>query len=402
VLAPASGSAALPSEVSVAASPPSVSWPDSPNTTLEVSVSSGPEGADFQFNVEPDNWSTGTISGNPFFVEAATLEGPGNLKIESTEVADPSPTSCFRGGFQGVRHSYRLTLPADSESVIRVPVRALSAELPWARRGVTFSYPSGDGSRWISLYTPIAVNGPKGTWINFAVRGLPKEGGELTAGRYFRIAGKTLPSLARTKIVIVAEPRMIPNGFPRVSARTLATVRTNGGGNFLTPRVRLPGDAAWVLKAIPKTGPDYDDEPSCGPVITTARSSRPAHTSDLLDRYFRSISVKGTKLIGQKKVWLHFERRAMGTDPDDGIDPYLEYVMMGSAGCNAMGGPFTLKNGRLRWSGQIEQTLIGCQKPIDAWLEHNLRRGMKARMVRGRLVLTNKRGVKIVLRETDR
>lgn len=363
---------------------------------MRVEVLAGSEGGDFQFYAEPDLWGRDGISGNPFSVGPAMLDGPGVLTLESVLIADPSPTSCFRGGFQGARQHYRLTLPADTATTIVLPVRATAASLAWGR-GITFVYP-GEADRMNRLHLPVEVGGPRGVFVDFTALGAVRVTGKVTAGKTFRLAGRTEPAIGGRKIVITAEPRMRMFDLPDPGSRTLATVTTKSDGTFTSGPVSLPGDAVWVLSAKPKPGPGYDDGPSCGPVVTSASASRKAYPSDLVGKTFRSTSVKGARLIGPRAIKLSFAREPEGTDPDDGVPPRWVDVLTGNAGCNTLSGRYWLKNGRLVWSHHLAGTKMGCAEPVDQWLKKTLRRGVNARIAGGRLVLSNSRGLKIVLK----
>lgn len=123
--------------------------------------------------------------------------------------------------------------------------------------------------------------------------------------------------------------------------------------------------------------------------------SRKAETADLTDLTYRSVSIRGTRLV--KSVTLSFAAELVDHDGDVATSPRWIYTMTADAGCNILSGRYLLKNGRLVWSRSIVGSDIGCPIQGDQWLMRTLQRGVSARIVNSQLVLAGERGTKIVL-----
>lgn len=390
----ARGADVEPTGVSLTAQPVSVSWPGSPATTIKAAIESGPGGADFRFYFEPDGWGLDGVSGNPFLVDQAVLEGQGSLILQEAVVTDLMSTACFRGGFQSVLQFYRLTLPANSATVLSASVRATSSRLGGMTNGVSLVIPKFDGD--LIRRTEIPIGGPEGVRVSFGVQGQSGKS-NLETGKTFRLSGGTFPPLPNTQIRLVASPRA--HGFHGLTsaAHQLTTVTTNGQGRFLSEPVKLNTAATWVLLANPVTGPAHHDETSCGPVVETKGNGKPPESGKrrlmvptvkwLLGKYFRSIRVIGGPSLKGRILRLGFEKRKR---PVLGI----------SGACNNWDRRFRIRRGRLFIFGRGFSTATACH-PVDpdAMLRNWLRKGMVIRRNGNRLILTRPaERVRIVLR----
>ena len=152
---------------------------------------------------------------------------------------------------------------------------------------------------------------------------------------------------------------------------------------------------AWRLTAYTRAGTEGGGEPSCGPVLWTFVNTRRAELADLTGRSFQSVSIRGIKLV--KEITLSFETKLVDHDNNWDTPNRRENTLTANTGCNTLSGRYWLKDGRLIWSRKLVGTKTGCPNKGDQWLMRTLQKGVSARIVKGQLVLTGKRGTKIVL-----
>jgi len=97
---------------------------------------------------------------------------------------------------------------------------------------------------------------------------------------------------------------------------------------------------------------------------------------DLDDTSYLGQEMSGHGLVAGSMITLAFE---------DG-------QLSASAGCNTMGGPFEVDDGRLRWTDEIDSTSMGCVADLaaqDKWLNGLLTDGVEAELVGDTLSLTS-------------
>lgn len=118
-----------------------------------------------------------------------------------------------------------------------------------------------------------------------------------------------------------------------------------------------------------------------------AESSGAPAAADLDGRTFASTAVAGHELVPGTQVVLRFDGGTLGAQ----------------AGCNSLGGSYAIEDGRLRWTGEPTQTMIGCEPALqrqDEWLSELLRGGVELaadgadglRLTRGAVVLELREG----------
>lgn len=117
----------------------------------------------------------------------------------------------------------------------------------------------------------------------------------------------------------------------------------------------------------------------------------------LLGSEYRSISAKGNSLIRNRAVYMRFFMHS--TRPDSQPQrPTLGFA----AGCNALGGEYRIRKGRLFLRGQVSGTARGCPKNADRWLVNRLRKSMIIRTVGNRLILSRPaERIRFVLRTAE-
>ena len=386
----------MPTTVSLEEQPYSVSWPDSPGFIAKLKVESGPEGADFRFEIEPSSWNN-SVYGIVFRDGQPELEGPGVLTSSRNGPGGPwgQPGSCLRGAGPIPVYANQLTLPPDSSTLVEIPVSLNASPLTGMDSTLRIKYFVNSPERAPTVTAPVETGGTQGVDVDFGIGDPATKSAEVWNGKAIRLAGVTTPALAKTEIRIKAEPFAGPaNAFPPIR---WIKVTTDASGEFLSKELRFRRSAFWRLRAYPQVGPQLDGEPSCGPVLLTRQDSWRAEPADLTDRTFRSVSVKGNKLVGQTKITLSFASSLIDHDDDPFTPSRWRYWMTGNAGCNTFSGRYWLKEGRLTWSRGLRSTKMACAGPADRWLKRTLRRGVRARIEKGQLILRGTRGTRIVL-----
>lgn len=158
----------------------------------------------------------------------------------------------------------------------------------------------------------------------------------------------------------------------------------------LAGTARAADEQTYSRSVSPET---FEQEPNCAGAVRVLPGRGRATEANLNGHTFRSVRVVG-RAIGQRQIRLRFFRHA--SRPGLPKRPTLGV----SAGCNSMGARYRLANGRLRWTGPVDSTEMGCapaRMANDRWLKRLLRTGMKARLKGKRLVLTRGK-TRIVLR----
>lgn len=385
----------LPVESSLTTEPAAVTWPSATGFSYRLAVRSGPEGADFRFHFPIRAWGPADVSGTPFTSGNVTLEGPGDLKLESAMVADPSPISCYRGGFGSSLNFYRLSLEPNSQTVVTMPSRLTAAPVSGMDQRVEAAL-SGTGSA-ITLDAPLAINGPIGVRIIGKAAG-SNEHSILTrrAGRTFRVVGQTVPAMKNRAISLRAEPRFWNGSGTPPESRVLTTVRTDAEGRFRTASLRLDKQASWVLTSrLVKPG-SFDDSSSCNGTVIIEPRLVPATVSRLDGKKFVSTSIKGPG-AEPKKIALSFFRGKIYDENFKVIDKNGP-IMGLDAGCNGMGGGYEVRKGRLRWIGPVTGTAMACPDDRTGWISSRLTKGIAAKLEGRNLILKGRHGVRIVLK----
>lgn len=132
------------------------------------------------------------------------------------------------------------------------------------------------------------------------------------------------------------------------------------------------------------------------PTASAAKVKRPTVKS-LLGKEFKLVKVKGNRLLKGKALQLRFFRHA--NEPGRP----KRATMVFSGGCNTLGSRYRVRKGRLLSRGPLSGTSMGCKPNTDPWMIRNFRKGMKARTIGRRLVLTRPaRGIRLVYRQVIR
>lgn len=383
-----------PASPSLTVSPAFVTWPTAPGFEYRLSVASGPDGGDFSIRFPYASWGPADIGGTPFESSEAVLDGPGTLAVESMVVADPSPTSCYRGGFGSPEWAYRLTLPPNSQTVVRMSSKLLAPPVHGMDGTVTAEISRSFGPGPSVLTAGIGISGPVDPRIVGKVRGSsPDRPTVLRPAEDFRITGRTEPVLKNRLLEFHAEPRSGSFGSPG-SPIQLAKVKTNESGRFRTPPIALRKPGTWVLTS--RVGGATEISFSCNGAVEVGRKAERATVRNLDGRQFVSTSVAGP---GEKpdKVKLAFIR---GTVYGDDMEVVSDNgpIMVAHPGCNIMGAGYQVRKGRLRWIQPATQTLVGCPGDRDGWMSSRLRVGMKVAYAGETLVLKGKRGALVRLK----
>lgn len=123
---------------------------------------------------------------------------------------------------------------------------------------------------------------------------------------------------------------------------------------------------------------------------------RPATMESLDGKSFRSILIRSPRKLKRNIMRLSFTTGPLPRHEKDGkqVDGPL---MLGSVGCNSMGGEYRVRDGRLRWIGDVYSTLMMCRPFHDRWLDRLLTKGVQARIAGPILTLTRGK-VRVVLR----
>ena len=114
---------------------------------------------------------------------------------------------------------------------------------------------------------------------------------------------------------------------------------------------------------------------SCGEDASVSSSSGGPMTDPLTDSTFTSTSVRGRDLVADTAVRVSFEDGQLGL----------------SAGCNSMGGAYSLDGDRLVIDGPMRSTEMACDPPLmdqDSWLSGWFADGLTWRLDADRLTLT--------------
>lgn len=397
----ASAAEIAPTSVSATAEPESVSWPDSPQTSLRLAVESGPEGADFRFMATPEGWGIDGVDGNPLYTQAASLDGPGTLKSEDVVVADLLPTACYRGEFQGVWETFRLTLPPNTATTVEIPVRATGAPLAGMTSAVDVDVLVGDARQ--TYRTEIPVTGREGVRIVGTVEGTEGQQVSRRPWQPMRVVGQTYPAVKHAWITVRAEPRMWHGKPGKTGTHKIFEAYTRKDGSFRTNVGYLAARADWRLIATPSffRGDNFDAAPSCLPVVSIEGrdydegliGGKAPRVKDLLNRSFTSVSAVGDPKIRNRTVQMSFFMHASYANAPK------RPTMSVWAGCNEWGTKFRIRRGRLFSTGATSSTGMGCNVDPDPWLMEILDKGVIIRGEAKRLILTRPAdGVRIVLR----
>lgn len=133
--------------------------------------------------------------------------------------------------------------------------------------------------------------------------------------------------------------------------------------------------------------------------LVPAGSARPATVAELEGRKFVSTVVKGSGKA-PKKIKLTFRRAVTDDTNSKGSGPNAQALVTDS-GCNLLSARYVVRNGRLRWKGQVVGTKMACADDRDAWLSRRLKKGLKADFIGTTLVLKGRGGTMIRLRPAD-
>lgn len=382
-------------EYSLSASPDTISWPDAPEFQYRLQVKAGDEPLDVRLAFPAAGWGYGSrVTGTMFSTAHARLDGPGELTIgEMPPIPMPGPGSCTRGPQPWVSAgNYRLFLPAGEQTTVVADSRLAAAPLAATSREIQ-AIVWGHGTEQVALNAPLAMNGRTGALIEPGFVGSPDRYWiDRRIGQRFRLAGTTDPPLADALIRITAHWEDRLGGEPR----GIWTVRTDGTGRFTTGPLKLYERGTWSLRASLVTPGEFDNAPQCAGAVNVGPAA-PGDLSEALNGHaFRSVRIRG-RAIRHKRIRLKFFLHARRTDRPE------RPTLVASAGCNSMGASYRANHGRLRWTGRVMGTAMGCPPKLmrdDRWLTRNLRRGMKAGLKGKRLTLTRGK-IRIVLRRTN-
>ena len=388
---PASAAEQPVASASLSLSPTSASWPSAKTFQGRLEVSSGPDGADTSLGFPYISWGFSDVSGSPFTVGDPTLEGAGSIKLTGAVVADPSPTACFRGNPGYYEPHYNLKMPPDSQAAVVFPVSLASAPLV----GMNSEIKALLGTQTLS--SPVQAGGTPGMRIIGKVSGGSEfEGPSRLPGETFRISGRTVPAVANRLLRFRVDPRMSFDYSNPPKRRVLATVRTDASGRFRTAPVALNREAVWVLTSTLVKPGYFDPEPSCNGSLLIDDGFDPATLQNLDAHKFVSTSIKGPGKK-PKKITLYFTRGRIDDETGEIKDPNGP-IMILDAGCNSIGGEYDVRNGRLGWTGDVIQTLVGCVPDRDGWLASRLRGRINVSIKGKTLLLKGKRGVRVTLK----
>ena len=383
----------LPAEAGLSASAP-VSWPDQKDFEYRLSLTAGDHGADFNFEFQYSDWGLSGVSGTPFSIGEAALEGPGSLTTVSTSVADPVPTACWRGGFGSVFNTYNLKLDPNQETVVTVPATLLAPRLAGMKPEIGAVLSAGDGEPQ-ELTAPVTITGEAGIRIIAKVAGATGSVAALAPGLPFRLVGRTVPTVKNRLIRLRVEPRIWEFGrlSPAPVAHRIAVVRTDGNGRFRSQPVTLGREAQWVLTSRLLNAGEFDNRPNCNGTLDSAGSA--PTTGELIGRSYRSVAVRGTKLKKPLKI-------SFATGPtmrrDENGKQIEGPLLLAYVDCNGMGGEYKVRDGRLTWFS-VYSTAMYCPGSKDGWLLGLLGRGARAR-TNGSLLTLSRGNQRLVLRET--
>ncbi len=384
-----------PDSVELTVDRPSVTWPSGREFSYRLTVTAGGQDARFLFTPEMSGWGISGVSGTPIRLRGATLDGPGTLSPYSTLIADPSPTACFRGGFQSNRTTWQLTVPATESTTVNLPASLLGARLEGmdASLKITLDQGGAPGSR--TLTAPVRIEGPEGVRI-VTDPGLRRA----KIGQRFILSGHTVPVVAGRRIAITAEPRRWRGRSGQPQARVIATMTTDKHGHFRSGPTHLQAAASWVLTSRLTAPAPYDGEATCNGAVEVTDGSWIPTGDDLDGHRFTAIRVKGRK-VKPKRVRFNFRRiRRFSPNVPHVKDWPVVPGLVPHAGCNRMSGEYRIRDGRIRMVG-FRTTLMLCRPNHDRWLQRILTKGARVSM-RGE-TLTLKRGKwTIVLRRVTR
>lgn len=396
LLVPAgSASASDEPEYSLSASPNSISWPDAPDFQYRLDVAAGTEPLDVKLKFPDPGWGYGQISGSVFSPDTATLDGPGELTPgDMPALVPPAPGTCWRGTSPWAALLwYRLTLDAGESTTVVVPSQLTAAPLEGTPRQIRARVWT-DTTEPIELTAPVTIAGTPGAAIeSWFVGEEAKYWIDRFADQQFRLRGKAIPALGGRLVRITAQ--RVAGGDGSSEPILLGTVRTDGNGNFRTEPLFLYDSGTWALRATLVSPGEFDSTPACAGAVIVQPAEGNLTEANLNGHIYRSIRIKGRKM-GRKRIRFNFFRHA--STPTSPKAPTLGV----SAGCNSMGARYLVGKGRLRWTGPVMSTMMGCtpkRMRDDRWLQRNLRRGMKAALKGKRLTLTRGK-VRIVLRQT--
>ncbi len=397
----ASAAEVAPVSLSATADPVEVSWPDSPETVLKLAVESGPDGADFRFAASPEGWGIEGVEGNPLHVGPAELAGAGNLASEQVLIADPTPTACFRGGFQSIHETFRLTLPANSSTSVEIPVRALGAPLAGMNSAVDVEVMAGEDSQ--TYRTEIPLTGREGVLIVGTVEGTEGQSVSRRPWQPLRVVGQTFPPVKHARIVIRAEPRRWAGKPGKTGTHRIVEAMTRKDGSFRTNLGYLASRGEWrlIAKSTYWRDDDYDPTPSCLPLVKVSgrdydaglTGNKVPRVKDLLNRSFISVKATGDPVLKHHPIEMSFFMHS--TNPSLPKKPTISVW----AGCNYWGTKFRIRRGKLFSTGETGSTAMGCEYDPDTWLIKTLDEGLMIRGKGKRLILSRPdKGIRIVLR----
>lgn len=365
-------------QASLTVSPGSVSWPDSTRFERRLSVTAGPGGADLEVSFRDPAQKLGGVDFHPFAAGSARLEGPGVLTgrpmpmvLRMDACGRPIPTA----------PRYNLKLEPDQQTTVVARSTLRTPAMPGMKHSVHAQvWPSLDGPV-SSLTAPLAIGGPRDVLIRARIA---RKGDSalvrMRKGRSFRLTGKTTPALPNRTLKVLAQPRL---NSGKATPRKLSVVTTDAHGRFRSGPIR-PETGVWAVTVKLARAGKFAGTAQCVGSISVLPARKRVTTAKLLGRSYVSTSISD-RVRTPKKIKLRFFRHAIRPDGSNRKVPTLA----ASAGCNAMGAKYVVRNGRLRWIGGVMSTDMFCRPNYDPRLTRLLKRGMKAKLKGKKLILTS-------------
>ena len=123
---------------------------------------------------------------------------------------------------------------------------------------------------------------------------------------------------------------------------------------------------------------------------------KPATMESLDGKSFRSVVIRGVK-VKWNKMYLSFTTGPLPREDDQGRQVEGP-LMLASIGCNSMGGEYSVRNGLVKWIGDIYSTAMMCFPYNDGWVGGLLGKGARAWIAGPVLTLTRGKDRAILLR----
>ncbi|MEA2273966.1 MAG: hypothetical protein QOI98_2674 [Solirubrobacteraceae bacterium] len=222
---------------SATVTPRTLSWPGARRGTVSIQIETFDGARSIAIESAGPAWPDRDVVGSPLAYGSPRLEGPGELVSFAHGGGVFSSTACFRGQLVG-SGGVTLTLPADTRTTLRIPVRL--AAPPWRgtdyapRFMAVFPYDGSQARPDVLRFRAPAfrVIGARGLRIRLA-SDLPRGRDRLVrvaAHERVRLIGTTDPVVRHARLWIGY--RRPSNTGGRARSATIARVRTDGRGRF--------------------------------------------------------------------------------------------------------------------------------------------------------------------------